>query len=80
VVTTYNTHNFYFYSYNGSTLDYIGSAACPSTCSSSYGLTYSETSGNLFWAFNNGGYRIAEVSFTITSLSRDTWAGIKTSF
>ena len=79
-LTCYNTHNIYFYNWNGSALSYLGSAACPVTCSYSYGLTYAQTTGNLYWSFNNGGYCIAEVSFSLTSLSRDTWAGIKTSF
>jgi len=35
-VTTYNTHNIYFYNWNGSTLSYLGSAPCPSACSSSW--------------------------------------------
>lgn len=81
-VTTYNTHNIYFYSWDGSTMSYLGSAACPISVYSSYGLSYSENTGNLFWTYapTSGTYKLAEISFTITSLSRDTWAGIKTAF
>jgi len=79
-VTTYNTFNIYFYNWNGATLSYIGSAACPTACTSSLGLTYSETSGNFFWAFNSSGYRLGEFSFDLTSLERSSWASIKSSF
>ena len=79
-VTTYNTLNIYFYNYDGSTLSYIGAAACPTACSSSLGLTYSETSGNLFWSFDNSGYHLGEISFNLTSLERSSWGSIKTSF
>jgi hypothetical protein len=80
-VTTYNTWNIYFYNWDGATMSYLGFAVCPIACTYSYGLTYSETSGNLFWSFNSTtGYRLAELSFEITSLERASWASIKTSF
>ena len=80
-VTTYNTLNFYFYSWDGSTATYLGSAACPASCSSSYGLAYSDDRGTIFWSYNSGGYQIAEVDFDIdVALDRMTWGEIKATF
>lgn len=81
-ITCYQTMNIYVYVWDGSTLSYLGSAACPGSPYRSYGLTYSDTTDHLYWSYSptSGSYSIAELSFTITSLSRDTWAGIKTAF
>ncbi len=81
-VTTYNTHNIYFYEWDGAAISYLGSAACPvSGISSSYGLTYADLNGHLYWSFSDGSnYHIAEISFTITALERSSWGSIKTSF
>lgn len=81
-VTTYSTHNIYFYEWDGAALDYIGSAACPAAASSSYGLAYADTNGNIFWSYRDSSsdYHIAEFSFTITSLQRSSWGAIKSSF
>lgn len=79
-VTTYGNHNIWIYLWDGSTLTFHGSAACPVSCSSSYGLAYSENNGHLYWSFNNSGYHLADLTIDMVSLSRDTWAGIKTSF
>jgi len=81
VVTTYNTLNWYFYSWDGTTATYLGSAACPASCSSSYGLGYSADRETIFWSYNSGGYQISEVDFDIdVALDRMTWGEIKATF
>ncbi|HPF32555.1 MAG TPA: hypothetical protein PLM22_00915 [Candidatus Sabulitectum sp.] len=82
VITPYNPSNLYFYRWDGSALTYLGSTACPGSPYASYGLAYSENNGHLYWSCSasSGGNTITELSFTITSLSRNTWAGIKTAF
>lgn len=81
-VTCYQTMNIYFYRWDGANFTYLGMAACPGSPYRSYGLAYSEATDHLYWSYSptSGTYSIAELSFTITSLSRDTWAGIKTAF
>ncbi|MCK5036780.1 MAG: hypothetical protein KAS73_12875 [Candidatus Sabulitectum sp.] len=81
-VTTYNTHNIYFYEWDGSTMSYLGSAACPGSVSASYGLAYSSSNGHMYWSYKDGSsiYHISELSFTITALERSSWGSIKTSF
>jgi hypothetical protein len=80
-VTSYDVHNIWFYVWDGSTFEYLGSAPCPASCSSSYGLAYSENTGTMFWSYNSGGYKISEFSFDIeVSLQQDTWGAIKTVF
>jgi hypothetical protein len=81
-ITCYTTHNFYFYSWDGSSMTYLGSAPCPvSGITSSFGLAYNDYNGNMLWSYKKGSvYHLAEFSFTITSLSRSSWGSIKTSF
>ncbi len=82
-VTTYNTHNIYFYEWDGSTMSYIGSAPCPvSGIGASYGLSYSNVTDTMFWTYQDASnaYHLAEFSFELTSLSRTSWGSIKTSF
>lgn len=82
-VTTYMTHNIYFYEWDGSTMSFLGSAPCPVYCSNSMGLTYSELTGNLYWGYIASNVsHIVEMSFTITAtaLERSSWGSIKTSF
>lgn len=82
-VTTYEEHSIYFYEWNGSTMSYIGSAACPASyISFSLGLAYAETSGTLFWIYwdNYFNSHLVELSFTLTSLERSSWGAIKSSF
>ncbi len=81
-VTAYNSHFIWFYRWNGTDLDYIGKAPCPFTVDSSLGLAYSMNLGTLFWSYKqtDGKYGISELSLQFTSLSRETWAGIKSSF
>lgn len=81
-VTTYNDHNIWIYIWNGSTLSFHGSVACPVSVAASYGLAYSENNGHLYWSYRDSSsiYHLVDMTIDMTSLSRDTWAGIKTSF
>jgi hypothetical protein len=80
-VTSYTDLNIWFYEWNGSSLDLLGSASCPASCSYSYGLAYSEYTGTIFWSYSSGStYYVSEVGFDISSLQRDTWGGIKAAF
>ncbi len=81
-VTTYNTHNIYFYEWDGAAMSYLGSAACPVSVAGSYGLTYADLNGHLYWSYKDGSdvYHLAELTFTITALERSSWGSIKTSF
>ncbi len=81
-VTCYNTHSIYFYDWDGSAMTFLGSAACPASgIGYSMGLAYG-ANGNLFWSYwvGTSEYHLAELSFEITSLTRSSWASIKTSF
>ncbi len=81
-VTAYNDHSIWFYEWDGSTLSFLGSAACPvSGIQYSMGLAYG-SNGNIYWTYWNAGsvYHLAEFSFDITSLERSSWASIKSSF
>lgn len=81
-VTCYNTHNIYFYDWDGSAMTFIGSAACPASgIGYSMGLAYG-ANGNLFWTYWVGSseYHLAELTFDLTSLTRSSWGSIKTSF
>ncbi len=80
-VTTYNDNNIWIYIWDGSTLTFHGSASLPINPNSSYGIAYSEDNGHLYWAYQDGSaYHIVDMTIDMTSLSRDSWAGIKTSF
>ena len=81
-VTTYNDHNIWVYIWNGSSLAFFGSAACPISCSTSLGLAYSEQNDHLYWSYKDGSnvYHIVDMTIDMLSFSGNTWAGIKTSF
>lgn len=79
-VTCYNTHNMYFYEFDG-TMTYLGMGALPSIASSSLGLCYSETRGTFFWSYNSAsGYSISELQVDESALEQSTWGSIKTVF
>ncbi|MEN8208019.1 MAG: hypothetical protein ABFR50_02090 [Candidatus Fermentibacteria bacterium] len=82
VLTCYQTHSLWCYSFDGSTLTFQGSCALPGTIYRSYGLGFSDLRGTLFWLYApvSGDYRIAELIFTFTSLQRSTWGELKTLF
>ncbi len=83
MVGGYSYGSFYFYEYDGASMSYIGAAAEPQTSTASYGIAYSYDRDSFFWLYRTGSsdYRITEFELDIeTSLTRDTWGGIKTSF
>ncbi len=76
---------FFFYSWDGSDIAYIGSAETPYSASVliSLGLAYCEDTGNFFWTYGpTSGYRMVEFTVTLPSqsLSTTTWGAIKNSF
>ncbi len=81
-LTGYAWPDVYFYEFDGATLSYLGSAPVPETCTSSYGLTYSDNSSTFFWVYRTGTpYNVCEFSASIeVALQRETWAGIKAFF
>jgi hypothetical protein len=83
MVTTYNTDIFALYSYDGTSLTQVATGVTPAGLGNSnrLGLTYSYDRESLFFAYATAsGYSISEMEFDVVSLSRDTWAGIKSSF
>ena len=80
-VTTYQDCNIWIYIWDGSSLTFHGSAALPITPSQGFGLAYSENN-HLYWSYQeySGIYHLVDMTINMTSLSRDSWAGIKTSF
>lgn len=81
-VTAYTDNLIYFYEWDGSTMNHLGSASCPAACSSSLGLGYSIASDTIYWAYEDasGLYHLAEFSFLIAALECSSWGSIKTSF
>ena len=81
-VTTYQDFNIWIYIWDGSTLTFHGSAALPVTPFQGLGLAYSENNGHLYWSYrdSSGIYHLVAMAIDMVSLSRDSWAGIKTSF
>lgn len=80
-LAAYNDNNIYFYEWNGSTMNYLGSASCPVANAGSYGLGYSSISNTIYWSYLDGStFHLAEFSFSITALERSSWGSIKTSF
>jgi len=81
-VTTYSSGYIYFYEWDGSTMNFLGAAACPASCASSLGLGHSSVSNTIYWAYKytTSVYHLAEFSFSITALERSSWGSIKTSF
>ncbi len=83
VVGGYSYGSFYFFEFDGANVEYIGSATEPQSSTASYGISYSYDRDSFFWLYAAGAsnYRITEFELDIeTSLTRDTWGGIKTSF
>jgi hypothetical protein len=75
--------DFYFYSWDGSDLVYIGSHPLPQSCNKSYGAAWCEQRSTMFWVYKTGGdFAVCEFQCFITGvpLQRSTWGGIKTEF
>lgn len=83
MVTTYNTNTFILYSYDGTSMTQVATGVNPAGLGNTnrLGLTWCDSRSSLFFSYAvSSGYEIAELQFDVVSLSRDTWAGIKTSF
>jgi hypothetical protein len=83
MVTAHGSQNFWFYEFDGSSLTYLGSAACPLTVSQSRGLTYSAQRGTFFWSYSVGGTdHIAElgIDFVYTNTQPTSLGNIKAMF
>jgi hypothetical protein len=81
VIGGYAYNDFYFYSFDGSSLEYLGMAPVPQAIGSSYGISYSSATQSFFWIYRNPSseFRLCEFTVEFTSaLEQDTWAGIKT--
>ncbi len=82
-IATESLHEIHFFQWDGSDLSFMASAACPvPDINYSIGLAYAETTGTMFWSYQDSStdWHIAEFSFDITSLQRSSWGSIKTSF
>lgn len=84
-LAVFDTGVFFFYSWDGSDISYIGSVATPFSDSVliSLGIAYCETTGHFFWTYGPvSGYRMVEftISFSGQSLSSTTWGSIKNAF
>jgi hypothetical protein len=83
LVTTYNTDTFILWSYDGASMTQVATGVTPSGLGNSnrLGLTWCPSRESLFFAYAvSGGYKISELDFQVVSLTRDTWAGIKSAF
>jgi len=83
VVAGYNATSLYFYEWDGNTMDFIGSAACPvASLASSFGLAYAEVSDTIFWSYRDASsnYHITELAFDTSALQQSTWGSIKSTF
>lgn len=83
VIGGYAYTDFYFYSFDGSTLEYLGSAPVPQGIGSSYGISWSDDTQSFYWIYKDTGdnFRLCEftVDFTV-ALQRNTWGAIKAGF
>jgi hypothetical protein len=77
-----NGPHIVFYTWNGSTLDYLGSAYCPGEDES--GLAFSEVRNSMFYISEtmSGNELLYEFALTIESVSLEnsTWGSIKSAF
>ncbi len=83
-VTAYSTSSdkyIWFFEFDGNNMTLLGSAELPD-CYISFGLTYADTRDSFFWSWldESAGYHISELQITGTSLQRNTWGAIKSSF
>jgi len=84
VVGGYAYADFYFYRYDGSTLEFINSAPVPQAMNQSYGISYSCDTGSFFWVYKDAAndYFLCEFTAEIeqVSLEQTTWGSIKSIF
>ena len=83
IIGGYQYADFYFYSFDGSTLEYLGAAPIPQSASSSYGITWSDLTQSYYWIYKDSGgdFRLCEftVEFEVT-LDQSTWGAVKAGF
>jgi len=84
VISGYFMFDFYFYVFDGSSLEYIGSIPVPLTCNESYGISYDNNTELFYWLYEDAGwnYRLCSfyLTFVETSLEQTTWGSIKAVF
>lgn len=81
IVGGYYYDDFYFYLYDGSNMEYMGSAPVPQSASSSYGVSYSMDTDSFYWIYRSGDYYMCEFTADIEeSLTPTTWGQIKSGF
>ena len=80
IIGGYEYPDFYFYSFNGSTLEYLGAAPIPQSANRSYGISWSDLTQSFYWIYKDPGlsFRLCEftVDFEVT-LDQTTWGAIK---
>jgi hypothetical protein len=83
-VTSYTDLHVYFYQFTGSSLTWIGTAACPAVpgLNQSCGLCYAHSRGTMFWSWvdTGGTYHLTELQIGALGLQPGTWGNIKTLF
>jgi|WetSurMetagenome_2_1015567.scaffolds.fasta_scaffold22747_2 hypothetical protein len=83
-VTCYSDLHIYFYQFNGSSLNWIGTADCPAVpgLSQSCGLCYAHSRGTMYWSWldTGGVYHLTELGIGNLGLQPSTWGIIKTLF
>lgn len=84
VVGGYAYADFYFYRYDGSTMEFINSAPVPQAMNQSYGISYSCDTSSYFWVYRDASsnYYLCEFTAEIeqVSLEQSTWGSIKSIF
>lgn len=66
IITCYTDCKFYFFSFDGSSLTFLGSTPCPASCFDSFDITYSADRGTFFWS-----YEAMSEDYTISELDID---------
>jgi hypothetical protein len=51
MIAAHGQYDFWFYEFDGSSVNYLGSVPCPLTPSQSQGLTYAAERGTFFWSY-----------------------------
>ncbi|MCD4701905.1 MAG: hypothetical protein K8S24_08630 [Candidatus Aegiribacteria sp.] len=84
VIGGYAYPDFYFYCFDGSNLEYMGSAPVPQSIDKSYGVSYSYDTDSFYWVYTDPGtnFNLCEFTgeFISTALEQDTWGAIKAGF
>jgi hypothetical protein len=83
IIGGYSFLDYYFYSFDGSTLEYLGAAPVPQSINNSYGISWSDFTQSFYWIYKDPGsnFRLCEftVEFEVT-LDQSTWGAVKAGF